>query len=59
LFSSGVKREFGENKVISKHDGSEIFSVVEPLRCIPADRGLIVIGSIDIEECQSNCRDAI
>ena len=48
LFSTGIKREFGENKIITKNDSSEIFQVVEPLRCIPAECGLTVIGTIDI-----------
>jgi len=48
LFSAGIMREFGENKIITKNDGTGIFSVVEPLKCNPEECGLIVIGTIEV-----------
>lgn len=41
FFSDGVKREFGENKIVFTEDRGEIFSCVMPLN---STDGLILVG---------------
>jgi hypothetical protein len=48
FFSNGVKRDFGQNKVITMHDGKTIFSSVQPIGCEVAAQ-LPVVGTIECD----------
>ena len=43
LYSKGVSRAFGENKIVSLKDG-QVFCSVLPLMCDPEDAGLELVG---------------
>jgi len=48
LFSKGVTREFGENKIVTLNNESHPFMAsVQPLKCEPKESGLFVIGTIE------------
>lgn len=49
LFSKGITRVFGENKVISCGDNSWLASVM-PLKCDPKEVGFDLVGTIGVEE---------
>lgn len=49
FFSEGVKRDFGENKVISLFDGGIEIGAVQPLKCEPLTNGLSIVGTIGQE----------
>lgn len=44
LYSDGITRVFGENRVIKKYDGDSLFNVVTPLLVEPKEHNLEAIG---------------
>jgi len=46
LFSEGVTRAFGENKIVTTDD--EVFlASVQPIKCDPEDANLIKVGTLE------------
>lgn len=50
LYSNGITREFGQNKVVILNDGESIFSAVMPLLVDPSQYNLIEYGYIECED---------
>ena len=50
LFSEGISREFGSNKLIKTEDGDVFLASVQPLKVDPKDFGMQVVGTIEVEE---------
>jgi len=46
LFSKGVSRAFGENKIVNLKDGN-VFCSVLPLLCDPEAEGLELVGILN------------
>lgn len=44
LYSKTVTREFGENRIIKRHDGTLFFCMVQPLVVEPTEHDLVAIG---------------
>ena len=50
LFSHGVSRAFGENKMITTDDGFVFLASVQPLKVMPFEYGMVEIGVIETED---------
>ncbi len=44
LYSKTVTREFGVNSIIKRHDGTQVFCMVQPLVVEPTEHDLVAIG---------------
>lgn len=46
LYSDGVTRDFGENRMIKSVEFGDVFSSIQPLKVDPKAHGLKKIGTI-------------